>query len=817
MAGAGTISGLTIGQSGSQVRGLAIENCAYRGFTITAGGNVQVAGCFIGTDTTGGTAAPNVTGLVIENSSNLIGGPNVGDRDIISGNSQDGLDVLDQAGNPLNIEPTGNRIENNDIGLDAAGTKALGNFGPGVRDNGSGDTYGGTTAGLGNVISGNKTGGLNAGGNVKIEGNFIGTDATGNAALGNTGGFGGIGSVQDLGGAPVLSVTITNNLVSGNDYGIYVTESSQKSRAIYTIANNLIGTNAAGTAAVGNALQRLAIAGSDNVSVQKNVISGNEMGLSITGCTADVVQGNLIGTDKTGQVALGNTTGGIVLENSTGNLIGGTGTGQGNVIADNNGIGIEVNGGQQNQITQNSIYGNTSVRIYVDPSVGQPVPAPVLSFMPGTGSTGTLSGTLKASPSVAYTIEIFSDPSPAAVGPEQGKTFIQDVTVHTDSSGKGSFTLTEPVGYYAATATDPSGSTSPFSSVIGSQPLAASQTALSSSSPSTAGQSVTFTAVVTASGYSGMPTGTVTFTIDGHAQTPVALAVVGGADEAQFTTSTLAAGSHTVSASYSGDTNVAGSSGSLPTQAVNPVSAKPITTWLQSSSNPSTTGQAVTFTATVSPGTSPGTPTGTITFTIDGTTEPPVPLRMVGGRDQAVFSVATLAPGSHTIVATYNGDAAFAASMASHPLTQTVTPASLPATTPIVPPTVLESLKRYGTRARRTTLVLTFSAALDPNRASNPADYLITRSHGRPIRIRSVAYNPATRTTTLTPRTKISLHRTYHVTVIGTGPGGVTDARGVLLDGAGDGQAGRNFLKTLTRSNLVIAPAAGPKPASGTR
>src|SRR5262249_44743349 len=155
----------------------------------------------------------------------------------------------------------------------------------------------------------------------------------------------------------------------------------------------------------------------------------------------------------------------------------------------------------------------------------------------------------------------------------------QDVTVKTDGTGKGSFSLTEPYGFYAATATDPPGNTSPFSVVVGSPPLATSQISVSSSAnPSTAGQTVTFTAVVTAPGHQGAPTGTVTFTIDGQAQAPVALAVVGGVDEARFTTSALAAGSHSVSAAYSGDAKVAASSGSLPTQTVNPASPKPTTT-----------------------------------------------------------------------------------------------------------------------------------------------------------------------------------------------------------------------------------------------
>ena len=178
--------------------------------------------------------------------------------------------------------------------------------------------------------------------------------------------------------------------------------------------------------------------------------------------------------------------------------------------------------------------------------------------------------------------------------------------MNTDGSGKGTFSVTEPTGFYTATATDPNGNTS------GSRTPRITGTAghrlttvSSSANPSTSGQQVTFTAVVTAPGFQGTPTGTVTFTIDGQAQTPVPLSVVGGVDEAQFVTSTLAAGQHTVTAAYSGDTNVSPSSGSLPTQTVNAPSLQATTTTLTSSSNPSTVGQQVTFTAVV---TAPGYP-----------------------------------------------------------------------------------------------------------------------------------------------------------------------------------------------------------------
>src|SRR5262249_17002579 len=125
-------------------------------------------------------------------------------------------------------------------------------------------------------------------------------------------------------------------------------------------------------------------------------------------------------------------------------------------------------------------------------------------FAPGAGSSGTLSGTLTGTPNLAYVVEIFSNPSAPAAGHEQGKSFIQDVTVQTNSSGNGTFSVTEPPGVYTATATDPSGNTSEFSYATGSQVLPATQTAVSSSSnPSTLGQTVTFTAVVTAPSYSG--------------------------------------------------------------------------------------------------------------------------------------------------------------------------------------------------------------------------------------------------------------------------------------------------------------------------
>ena len=192
---------------------------------------------------------------------------------------------------------------------------------------------------------------------------------------------------------------------------------------------------------------------------------------------------------------------------------------------------------------------------------------------------------------------------------------------------------------------------------------------MSSQNPSTIGQSVTFTATVTGNG--GTPTGTVTFSVDGGAGTPATLS--GG--QATFTTSALTIGAHNITATYGGDTNFAGSTTAAPL--VQNVNQRSTTTTVASSVNPSTFGQSVTFTATVT-GSGGLTPMGTVTFSVDGVAGSPINL----SNGLASFSTATLAVGSHKIIATYSGDANFAGSSnAASPLVQNVN--TLPTRRPI--------------------------------------------------------------------------------------------------------------------------------------
>ena len=205
----------------------------------------------------------------------------------------------------------------------------------------------------------------------------------------------------------------------------------------------------------------------------------------------------------------------------------------------------------------------------------------------------------------------------------------------------------------------------PFTATIPHSPACPTTTALTSSkNPSVFGDSVTFTATV--SDASSIATGTVTYK-DGA--TTIGTGTLNGSAQATFATSTLAVGSHTIAASYSGDATHAASISTPLTQTVTPKKTSTSTT-LISSQNPSAFGQAVTFTATVKPATT-GTPSGTVTFN-DGTTLLGTGTLSAG---KATFTTSALALGSHPITASYGGDANFTVST-STTLTQIVKPVS---------------------------------------------------------------------------------------------------------------------------------------------
>jgi hypothetical protein len=196
--------------------------------------------------------------------------------------------------------------------------------------------------------------------------------------------------------------------------------------------------------------------------------------------------------------------------------------------------------------------------------------------------------------------------------------------------------------------------------------------AASPSSPAT-GVTVTLTATVTHSSGTAAPTGTVTFTIDGTAESPVTL--TNGA--ATTTTSFSTGGAHTIIAAYSGDTNYYASTSATTTINVGASGTAATTTTLAANPTSVALYGALTLTATVQSSTA-GTVAGTVTFTISGTTVGTASVTAgasgVGTATLAVSSAtATLGftAGSDTITAAYGGDSLYSASSGTTAITVT--------------------------------------------------------------------------------------------------------------------------------------------------
>ena len=200
----------------------------------------------------------------------------------------------------------------------------------------------------------------------------------------------------------------------------------------------------------------------------------------------------------------------------------------------------------------------------------------------------------------------------------------------------------------------------------------ATRTAVSSSvNASTVGQSVTFTATITSlSGGAASPTGTVTFYDNGTSIGTGTVSTTAGVSTATFTTSSLALGTHPITALYGGDGSHGGSLSNPPLNQVVKVATR---TALQSSLNPSTPGQAVTFTATItSLSGGAANPTGTVTFRDNGTSIGTGTVSTTGGVTTATFTTSSLSVGTHPITALYNGDGSHGGSLSNPALNQVV-------------------------------------------------------------------------------------------------------------------------------------------------
>src|SRR5271157_1821245 len=430
----GSPDGLVIFSDNNQVFGLDVQQFGNAGILIDGGQNNVIAGNYIGTDATGTVSRANVLGgLVLENgaSNNVIGGTTPEERNIISGNASpifddqghiityqgDAILLLGSVSSAIPVgDVTSNIVQGNYIGTDRTGTVKLPNGDGVVQQGGRGTIIGGTEPGAGNLLSGNYGTGIdfsNGATGTLVQGNLIGTDATGTQALGN-----GIGGIYFQG---------PNNTVGGTT----------------AAARNIISGN-------GGRFQGGAVV-NDGIAFAGNDATGN------------IVQGNFIGTDITGTHPLGNLVDGIIITfGAHSNLVGGTVAGAGNLIAFNGFDGVAGPG----TILGNSIHDNTLLGIN-----NQFQDFPVLSSAITSNETTVITGSLSGTPNTTYRVEFFSNPTADPSGYGEGQTFLIFSNVTTDSTGLASFIIDTPNAvagdqFISATATDPAGNTSEFSADI---------------------------------------------------------------------------------------------------------------------------------------------------------------------------------------------------------------------------------------------------------------------------------------------------------------------------------------------------------------
>lgn len=220
--------------------------------------------------------------------------------------------------------------------------------------------------------------------------------------------------------------------------------------------------------------------------------------------------------------------------------------------------------------------------------------------------------------------------------------------------GAGSYSITASYGGSTDFATSTSAPV--LEVVVGAN---TTTSLLASPNPVIFDQTLTLTATVTATQGNGVPTGSITF-LDGT-QT-LGSATLSTKGIAVFTTSSLALGTHSITASYAGSSNANASISNLVSVVVIPI---PASIGLTGTPNPANFGQTVTFTASVA---AAGTPSGTVTFFDQGTTLGSVALNASG---VASFATSTLLAGTHQITATFNPSGPYGATT-SAPLSETI-------------------------------------------------------------------------------------------------------------------------------------------------
>jgi parallel beta-helix repeat protein len=315
------------GLVGVRIAGAGATGNTVAGNTIGVGpGVVTGKGTAAAAGTAGATGQGNLNGGVFLDGAtgNVIGGADPAARNLISGNGGPGVQVT-QGGS--------NAILGNWIGVDSTGTAASGNAFDGVfLDRTSGNVVGSGQAGVGNVISGNGYVGVRVSGTSTafntIQGNRIGTNAAGTAAVGNV--YDGVFITQGANHTLVGGLaTAVGNLISGNGgVGVQIFGAGASANVV---ASNRVGTDASGLFAVPNQSEGVFVNAASGNAIglpgAGNLLSGNVgsgLQLYTAGATGNTVQGNAIGLNSLGLPVLGNAVG-IFLDAAGPNVLGGPG------------------------------------------------------------------------------------------------------------------------------------------------------------------------------------------------------------------------------------------------------------------------------------------------------------------------------------------------------------------------------------------------------------------------------------------------------------------------------------------------------------
>ena len=483
-----------------------------------------VVGNLIGTDAAGAHALGNgwsataayrdgitATELRGANPAFRIGASTAASRNVISGNAGAGVRVTGPAGS-LGLPQPLVQLNGNFVGTDAAGGADLGNGGDGMslRNVGPGVTN--------NLVSGNGGDGIRveeASNSPPVSGNYVGTDATGTRAIGNDGDGMEVVNSYNVRVMPTFTNAPTpptidpagrgRNILSGNGgYGVRLFSDFAPQISGTMLLGNYIGTDVTGNAAVGNRAGGVYVQGRGYfiraATSGGNVISGNGGdGIRVEGIAAGIgrsveVKQNLIGTNAAGTAALGNAGHGVAVVDASDVLVGGTdsvGVSQGNTIAHNTGDGVRVAGAASgsNRIQANSVFSNGGLGIDLGGDGVTPNDAldadaganglqnfPVIRAA-ATGATArvgtTVQFTLHSAPNQAYEVDLYSSPTRDPGGNGEGARYLGRTAVTTDAAGDALARVTvgraEAGSWVTATATlvvGVAGSTSEFSAAM---------------------------------------------------------------------------------------------------------------------------------------------------------------------------------------------------------------------------------------------------------------------------------------------------------------------------------------------------------------